>query len=128
MPAAFNNIVGLKPTPGLLSNAGVVPACASLDCISFLSLTVEALSSARRRVWRRSNASSGGQGALTTFATPNEKALDFLGDLEREDLFKSSVKRLEQGGSSDRCGPDAFPGCCFATLRWPLGRGEVGVT
>jgi allophanate hydrolase len=40
VPAAFNNIVGLKPTRGLISAAGVVPACRSLDCVSILALTV----------------------------------------------------------------------------------------
>jgi allophanate hydrolase len=39
VPAAFNNIVGLKPTRGLLSTFGVVPACRSLDCVSLLTLT-----------------------------------------------------------------------------------------
>jgi len=34
VPAAFNNIIGLKPTRGLISTRGVVPACRSLDCIS----------------------------------------------------------------------------------------------
>ncbi len=40
VPAAFNNIVGIKPTPGLLSLAGVVPACWSLDCVGILSASV----------------------------------------------------------------------------------------
>jgi allophanate hydrolase len=39
VPAAFNNLVGLKPTRGLLSNTGVVRACRSLDCISIFGLT-----------------------------------------------------------------------------------------
>ena len=34
VPASFNNIVGLKPTKGLLSTNGVFPACRSLDCVS----------------------------------------------------------------------------------------------
>jgi allophanate hydrolase len=34
VPAAFNNLVGLKPTRGLVSTRGVVPACRALDCIS----------------------------------------------------------------------------------------------
>lgn len=38
MPAGFNNIVGLKPTPGLFSSEGVVPACRSLDCVSVFAL------------------------------------------------------------------------------------------
>ena len=37
VPAAFNNIVGWKPTRGLLSTSGVVPACRSLDCVSVLA-------------------------------------------------------------------------------------------
>ena len=34
VPAAFNNLIGLKPTRGLISTAGVVPACRTLDCVS----------------------------------------------------------------------------------------------
>ena len=41
VPAAFNNIVGLKPSRGLLSTTGLVPACRSIDCITFLALTCE---------------------------------------------------------------------------------------
>jgi allophanate hydrolase len=41
VPAGFNNIVGLKPTPGRVSSAGVLPACRSLDCVSIFALTVE---------------------------------------------------------------------------------------
>ena len=41
VPAAFNNIVGLKPTRGFLSAHGVVPACRSLDCVSVFCLTAE---------------------------------------------------------------------------------------
>lgn len=38
VPAAFNNLVGLKPTRGLISTRGVVPACRSLDCVSIFAL------------------------------------------------------------------------------------------
>jgi len=38
VPAAFNNIIGLKPTPGRISNHGVVPACRTLDCIAVFAL------------------------------------------------------------------------------------------
>src|ERR1700691_2878791 len=41
VPAAFNNIVGLKPTKGWLSTSGVVPACRSLDCVSIFALTAQ---------------------------------------------------------------------------------------
>ena len=41
VPAAYNNIVGLKPSRGLVSAAGVVPACRTLDCVSVFALTVD---------------------------------------------------------------------------------------
>ncbi len=41
VPAGLGNIVGLKPSLGAVSNAGVVPACRTLDCVSVFALTVE---------------------------------------------------------------------------------------
>jgi allophanate hydrolase len=41
VPAAFNNIIGLKPSVGLVPTAGVVPACRTLDCVSVFALTVD---------------------------------------------------------------------------------------
>jgi allophanate hydrolase len=41
VPAGFNNIVGLKPSLGLVSTFGVVPACRTLDCVSVFGLTVD---------------------------------------------------------------------------------------
>jgi len=41
IPALFNGIVGLKPSLGLVSTAGVVPACRTLDCVSILAHTVD---------------------------------------------------------------------------------------
>jgi allophanate hydrolase len=40
VPAAFNGIVGLKPTRGLISTSGVLPACRSLDCVSIFTRSV----------------------------------------------------------------------------------------
>lgn len=39
VPAAFNNLIGYKPTRGWLSTSGVVPACRSLDCVSIFAFT-----------------------------------------------------------------------------------------
>jgi allophanate hydrolase len=41
VPAGLNNIVGAKPSLGLVSTHGVVPACRSLDCVSVFALTVD---------------------------------------------------------------------------------------
>src|SRR5690606_1774790 len=40
VPAGLNNLVGLKPTKGLFSIEGVVPACRSLDCVSVFGVTI----------------------------------------------------------------------------------------
>ncbi len=41
VPAGLNNIIGLKPSVGLVSAAGVVPACRTLDCVSVFALSVD---------------------------------------------------------------------------------------
>jgi allophanate hydrolase len=41
VPAGFNNVVGLKPSLGLVPTHGVVPACRTLDCVSIFALTVD---------------------------------------------------------------------------------------
>jgi allophanate hydrolase len=41
VPALFNNLVGLKPSLGLISTAGVVPACRTLDCVSVFAHTTD---------------------------------------------------------------------------------------
>ena len=40
VPAALNGVVGMKPSRGLVSSTGIVPACASLDCASVFALDV----------------------------------------------------------------------------------------
>jgi allophanate hydrolase len=41
VPAGFNGVVGLKPTPGRVSTAGVLPACRTLDCVSVFAHDVD---------------------------------------------------------------------------------------
>ena len=48
VPAAFNNLVGVKPSRGLLPVRGMVPACRSLDCVSVLAATVADADRVRR--------------------------------------------------------------------------------
>lgn len=40
VPAAFNNIVGIKPSPGRVANVGVVPACRSIDVVTVFAANV----------------------------------------------------------------------------------------
>lgn len=41
VPAGFNNLVGLKPTKGLISTSGVLPACRTLDCVSIFARSID---------------------------------------------------------------------------------------
>ena len=110
VPAAFNGIVGLKPTRGWVSAAGVVPACRSLDCISIFAkdvADVEAVFHVARGYDSRDSFSripESGAGAspwLTApafrFGVPSE--LEFFGDDEAAKLFHQAIEKLKtQGG------------------------------
>jgi allophanate hydrolase len=115
VPAAFNNIVGLKPTRGRLSTRGVVPACRSLDCVSILALTAE--DAARvlavtegfdaddpyaRRLTPVTLRSSRSPDAAFAFGMPRSEQLEFFGDLEYARLFDTAVAYLEALGGQGR--------------------------
>jgi allophanate hydrolase len=113
VPAAFNNLVGLKPTRGLLSNRGMVPACRSLDCISIFALTVAdavtVLDAAQgfdeqdaysRRQPAGFRASLRTAPAAFTFAVPHQAQLEFFGDVEAQTLFAEAVARAEALGGT----------------------------
>ena len=90
VPAAFNNLVGLKPTRGLVATAGVVPACRSLDCLSvFAKSCREALSILQIIQEEKRSASIP---AKPRFAVPRQ--LEFHGDEAYAQLFEKAVARL----------------------------------
>jgi allophanate hydrolase len=108
VPAGCNNIVGLKPTPGVLPTEGIVPAARSLDCVSVFALSAEdalrvcdvaagepclEVPSARAP----QEASEG-----FTFAVPRDEDLEFYGDNDQASLFGDSVAWLERLGGRRR--------------------------
>jgi allophanate hydrolase len=108
VPAAYNNIVGLKPTRGSISMSNVVPACRSLDCPAIFAHSVaDAAEVADVMVGYDTNdpySRRAPQGfefqfqALLSlpfkFAIPAQKDLRFYGDTESEQAFTSAVARL----------------------------------
>ncbi|MBF0332748.1 MAG: allophanate hydrolase [Alphaproteobacteria bacterium] len=107
VPAGFTNIVGLKPTKGLISTAGVVPACRSLDCVSIFALTVEdamaALSVAAGPdqadpFSRRAPATATALRAPFRFGVPAAERMRFFGDAAAERLHGEALARLEALG------------------------------
>ncbi len=102
VPAGFNNIVGLKPSRGLISARGVVPACQSLDCVSVFALTVPdaiaVLDAARgpdaEDPWSRAlKLSVPPLPERFTFALP--EPLEFHGDDHARHAFQDAVHKLE---------------------------------
>ena len=96
VPAGFNNIVGLKPTPGLFSNAGVVPACASLDCVSVFALSC-ADADAVLGVACAPQATPT-IGKTFRFGVPNP--LEFFGDEAYAALYAEAVEKLKALGGT----------------------------
>jgi allophanate hydrolase len=109
VPAAFNNIVGLKPTRGIISTRGVVPACRSLDCVSVFAGNA-------RDAFTVLSACAGFDPAdpfsrdpererpprfpeKLRFGVPRADQLEFFGDAEAARLYAESVARLERLGA-----------------------------
>ena len=110
VPAGFTNIVGLKPTRGLVSASGVVPACRSLDCVSVFALTApDALGVLRVMAAEDpedpySRPAPGGWPFPAEpldglrVGVPRANELEFFGDGEAERLFSSGLARLAELG------------------------------
>jgi allophanate hydrolase len=111
VPAGFNNIVGLKPTRGLISTAGLFPACRSIDCVSIFALTVAdamavldvAGSFDPRDAFSR--AAPAGYRAVVSarpprfrFGVPADHQLQFCGNGAAAALFASAVEALSEMG------------------------------
>jgi allophanate hydrolase len=106
VPAAFNNIVGLKPSRGRLSSRGVVAACRSLDCVSIFALTAEdaaeVLSVAEgfdaEDAYSRLTENASLRGSR--IGIPRSEQLEFFGDEGFARLFDRAVARAHELGFS----------------------------
>ena len=107
VPAALNNIVGCKPSRGLVSTYGVVPACRSLDCVSVFALTAADAFAAlqviagpdRRDPYSRAL----GLGPLMTpprlrVGVPSQNDRIFLGDRQAAAAFAAAERVAQQLG------------------------------
>lgn len=110
VPAALNNLVGLKATKGLISTAGVVPACRTLDCVTYFTASAAEASqllaltakldardeySRANPLWNDASA-FGKPRAGFRFGVPAQ--LEFLGCAESPALFASTIKQLKALG------------------------------
>ena len=105
VPAGLNNIVGLKPSRGLISTRGVLPAAQSVDCVSIFACTVatavQVLESAIGHdpldAYSRSlQLSNQAFPARFVFGVPDQ--LEFFGDSLAEAAFEEALQRLEGMG------------------------------
>jgi allophanate hydrolase len=109
VPASFNNLVGHKPTCGLLSATGMVPACRSLDTISIFALTSEdaqrvlsvaSAFDAADPFSRKAQPHGFDVGSVPRFrfGVPRAADLKFFGNQEGERLFREAVDTLRKLG------------------------------
>ncbi|VVO43991.1 allophanate hydrolase [Pseudomonas fluorescens] len=111
VPAALNNLLGLKATKGLISTAGVVPACRTLDCVTTFTATAREASqllalTARldpRDEYSRSNPLWNDGSAFGTprpfrFGVPRAEDLEFFGCTQGPLLFADAIRRLKTLG------------------------------
>jgi len=110
VPAAFNNLVGYKPTLGSLSMRGVVPACRSLDAMSIFALTTDdaqrvaqvAVRFDAEDPWSRraQPAARRGFGRTDTFrfGVPAAAQREFFGNADYARLFDEAAKHLRTLG------------------------------
>ncbi|HEX7157632.1 MAG TPA: allophanate hydrolase, partial [Edaphobacter sp.] len=111
VPAMFNNLIGLKPTRGVVSTHGVVPACRTLDCVSIFAETAHdaalVLATAKgydaNDPYSRAPRSGGGAspwaGAESfRFGVPAPEALEFFGDEHNPKMYQDAVEALKAAG------------------------------
>jgi allophanate hydrolase len=108
VPAMFNNLVGIKPTPGLLPNTGVIPACKSVDCVTIFAATVgdgvtirkvaEGFDAAdpfsRKAKWASLPASELRVGVL------EGAEREFFGNAEVEKLYDAAIENIRSLGAT----------------------------
>ncbi len=107
VPAGFNNIVGLKPTRGWLSNTGLVPACRTLDCISVFALSVDDAQQIATVAggydaadpYSRPNPGSAPVGVGTTLRLAVPDRLEFFGDTRNQAVHEQALERLRRLGA-----------------------------
>ena len=108
VPAAFNNLIGYKPTRGWLSTRGVVPACRSLDCVSIFAFTAAdaqrvlavAASYDAEDIYSRERKGYGIDlgSQRFRFGIPRKEHLQFFGNHEGERLFDEATANLQALG------------------------------
>lgn len=108
IPAMLNNIVGLKPSLGLVSTFGVVPACRTLDCVSVFALTVDDAWAALSAIAGADDKDPfararplGAPGAIPPvlrIGVPRAEKRIFFGDARAAADYAAALERLERLG------------------------------
>ena len=107
VPAGLNNIVGIKPSKGLISTRGVVPAAQSVDCVSIFARSVATAVSVLEAAMghdpldpysRRLTLPTQPFPAQFRFGVP--QPLEFFGDEQADSAFAQAIERLQALGGA----------------------------
>jgi len=110
VPAAFNQLVGLKPTRGWISTHGLLPACRTLDCVSIFAETC----ADAQRIFKAARGfdaadaysripmpgqgaapwSASGAASAFRFGAPSAASLQFFGDDDTREKFDAAIEAL----------------------------------
>ena len=130
VPASLNNLVGLKPSLGLVSTAGVVPACRTIDCVSILALTVDdawtvlaAIAGPDPRDPYSRPLPLGAPGAWPTsvrIGVPTPTQREFFGDREAAAIYEGAIARCAAlGGTTVEIDIAPFMACARLLYEGP---------
>jgi allophanate hydrolase len=99
VPAALNNLIGYKPSCGLLSTSGVVPACRTIDCVTIFGLNLTDTARIASVVDRFDNDDAYARrdreqisGNATVIGIPRFDQLKFFGNEAFETLFRAAIE------------------------------------
>ena len=105
VPAGLNNIVGLKPSRGLISARGIVAAAQNVDCVSIFARTVSMAAQVLQACMGYDPAdpyachvSMASQALPAAFRFGAPDALNFFGDALAESAFAESIENLKRLG------------------------------
>lgn len=107
VPAALNGLVGLKPSRGLLSTRGVVPACRTLDCVSLFTAHLDEAATIfpllrsfdSRDPYARVLKLDASLPAALKIGVPRAAQLEFFGNPESPALFAAAVAQARSAGA-----------------------------
>ena len=134
VPPALNGVLGFKPSRGLISTVGLVPACRSLDCISLIANSTADLryvfdivaAPDDRDPWSRTRGRTTTDPAAIRIGLPDFAELEFFGDQPMASAHAGARQRIAERFATVEVDHCPVPAGRRTALLRPLGRRAAG--